>query len=124
MFNSRKILAHILTASLLVFILGIVPYVHFVAEAAGGPSKFPNPIRATSLSGLLRDLMKIVIQLGAIAVVFFLILAGFKFVTARGDTKQIESARSTLTWTVVGGMIVLGAQVIAEAIQGTVNELR
>ena len=120
----KKILSHIVVASFFALLLFIVPISHFVADAAGGPTKFPNPIQATSLSGLLRDLMKIVIQLGAIAVVFFLILAGFKFVTARGDTKQIESARSTLTWTVIGGMVVLGAQVIADAIQGTVNELR
>jgi heme/copper-type cytochrome/quinol oxidase subunit 2 len=124
MFNSKKILSHILAASLLALILGIIPFTHFVAEAAGGPTKFPNPIQATSLSGLLRDLLKIVIALGAIVVVFFLILAGFKYVTARGDTKQIESAHATLTWTVIGGMVVLGAQVIADAIQGTVNELR
>jgi hypothetical protein len=117
----KKILPHVVAASILALIVSVMP---FVAEAVGGPTKFPNPIQATSINGLLRDLMRIVIELGAIAVVLFLILAGFKFVTARGDTKQIESARSTLTWTVIGGMVVLGAQVIADAIQGTVNELR
>ncbi len=118
---TKKIIAHLLAATIIALVLSIVPLTHYVAEAQ---TKFPNPIQATSLSGLLKDLLRVVINIGAIVVVFFLILAGFKYVTARGDTKQIESAHATLAWTVVGGMVVLGAQVIADAIQGTVNELR
>jgi Type IV secretion system pilin len=124
--NKKKILAHLLATSILALILGIIPASHYVAEAAGAATgKFPNPLPGTtSLDGLLKELLKVVINIGAIAVIFFLILAGFKYVTARGDTKQIESAHSTLTWTVIGGMVVLGAQVIANAIQGTVSELK
>lgn len=84
---------------------------------------FTNPIQADTLDGFLVQLLNVVIMLGAIAVVFFLILAGFKYVTARGDEKQISSAHQTLTYTIVGGAIVLGAQVIASAIKATVNEL-
>ena len=84
---------------------------------------FTNPIDTDTLDGFLVKLLDVVILLGAIAVVFFLILAGFKYVTARGDEKQISSAHQTLTWTIVGGAIVLGAQVIAKAIQATVNQL-
>ncbi len=84
---------------------------------------FTNPIQADTLDGFLLQLLDVVILIGAIAVVFFLILAGFKYVTARGDEKQISSAHQTLTWTIIGGAIVLGARVIASAIQATVNEL-
>lgn len=84
---------------------------------------FTNPIDSTTLDGFLLKLLDVVILIGAIAVVFFLILAGFKYVTARGDEKQISSATSTLTWTVVGAAIILGARVIASAIQATVNQL-
>lgn len=84
---------------------------------------FTNPIQADTLDGFLLQLLDVVILIGAIVVVFFLILAGFKYVTARGDEKQISSAHQTLTWTIVGGAIVLGARVLASAIQATVNEL-
>lgn len=84
---------------------------------------FTNPIQADTLDGFLLQLLDVVILIGAIVVVFFLILAGFKYVTARGDEKQISSAHQTLTWTVVGAAVVLGARVIASAIQATVNEL-
>ncbi len=84
---------------------------------------FTNPIQASTLDGFLLQLLDVVILLGAIVVVFFLILAGFKYVTARGDEKQISSAHQTLTWTIVGAAIVLGAKVIASAISATVNQL-
>lgn len=84
---------------------------------------FTNPIDADTLDGFLLQLLDVVILIGAIVVVFFLILAGFKYVTARGDEKQISSAHQTLTWTIVGAAIVLGAKVIASAIEATVNEL-
>jgi heme/copper-type cytochrome/quinol oxidase subunit 2 len=89
----------------------------------GGGSGFTNPIKAQDLSELLTSLLQVVTTLGAIVVVFFIIVAGFNYVTARGDEKKIQSATKTLTWTAVGAAVILGAQVIATAIQGTVNEL-
>lgn len=91
---------------------------------SSGSSGFTNPIKATSLDSFLTDLLKVVTTIGAVVVVLFLILAGFKYVTARGDLKKIQEATNTLTWTVVGAMVLLGAQVIATAIQGTINELK
>ncbi len=84
---------------------------------------FDNPIQARSLNEFLVQVLDVVILIGAIAVVFFIILAGFKYVTARGDEKQISSAHQTLTWTIVGGAIVLGARVIASTIDSTVRQL-
>lgn len=84
---------------------------------------FTNPIQADTLDGFLLQLLDVVILIGAIVIVFFLILAGFKYVTARGDEKQISSAHQTLTWTIVGAAVVLGARVIASAIKATVDQL-
>jgi heme/copper-type cytochrome/quinol oxidase subunit 2 len=115
--NSQKIFQK-LSAFVLASALIITPTLLF-AEAG----YFNNPIDADTLDGFLLQLLDVVILIGAIVVVFFLILAGFKYVTARGDEKQITSAHQTLTWTIVGAAIVLGARVIASAIEATVNEL-
>lgn len=96
---------------------------NWVGGGSSGEGFFTNPIKAEDLSSLLQDILQVVIMLGAIVVVFFYILAGFKYVTARGDEKQISSATKTLTWTTVGAFIILGAQVIATAIEGTVSDL-
>lgn len=91
----------------------------------GGDNKiFTNPIQATSIQEFLKSLLQVVTTIGAVVVVFFIILAGFNYVTARGDEKKIQAATKTFTWTAVGAAVILGAQVIATAIQGTVNQLK
>lgn len=83
-----------------------------------------NPLGSTStLDGFLEKLLKAVNVLAAMAVTFFIIYAGFLYVTAMGDPKKIESAHATLKWTVIGAAILFGAQVIASVIKNTVTEL-
>lgn len=42
-----------------------------------------------------------------VVAVFMIIIGGIKFLTSGGDPKQVEGARNTLTWAVVGLIIVL-----------------
>ncbi len=93
-------------------------------DGGGGNGKFSNPLGGDgSLSGLLDKMLKVVVQIGAIVVVFFYIYAGFRYVWARGDPGAIKTATGILTWTTVGAMVLLGAQVIATAIHGTVQQI-
>lgn len=94
-------------------------------SCSGTTGKFCNPLGSgnDSLAGLLEKILNVVIQIGAVVVVFFYIYAGFKYVVARGDEAQIKTANKTLTWTTVGAMVILGAQVISTAIQGTVSQI-
>lgn len=52
--------------------------------------------------------------LGFAGIVFFilLILAGFKFITAGGDPKALESAKKTLTSAIAGLVVILLAYLI------------
>jgi len=54
--------------------------------------------------------------LAGIVALFFIIYAGIKFVTSGGDPKQVEGARSTLTWAVIGLVICLLAFFIVRII--------
>jgi hypothetical protein len=55
--------------------------------------------------------------------VIYFILAGLKYVTARGDEAAIKKAHEMLKWTAVGGAILLGAEVIQKLITGTISQL-
>jgi hypothetical protein len=77
-----------------------------------------------SISGFLLAILDILLIFALPIIIFFIIYAGFLFVTARGDTTKIATARSALTWAVIGGVIVLGATLLVDVIQGTVDELR
>jgi hypothetical protein len=83
-----------------------------------------NPLKSgTSLSSFLTGILGFLIQIGVVVVVLMVVYVGFKFVVAQGNESKITEARNMLTWTVIGAIVLLGAQVIATSIQATVNAL-
>ncbi len=92
-------------------------------QSRGG---FANPLGQSggTLQTFLYALLdKVVIPLGAIVVVFSIILAGYKYITAQGDPKAISAAHQQLTWTAIGAAVLLGAKVISMVITNTVKTL-
>lgn len=98
-----------------------------VLAAAGGGTDtgvtLMNPLGTKSISVLLTDILQFVVYIGAIVVIFMLIYVGYMFVVARGVPGEITKAKEALKWTVVGALILLGAQAIASGIQATVAAL-
>jgi Type IV secretion system pilin len=45
--------------------------------------------------------------LAGIAAVFFVMFAGVKFLTSGGDPKQVEGARKTMTYAIIGLVVIL-----------------
>ncbi|MCD5382374.1 MAG: hypothetical protein LR017_03655 [Candidatus Pacebacteria bacterium] len=82
-----------------------------------------NPLKATSVTDLLVDILEILLVFAVPVIVFFIIYSGFLFVTAAGDTNKITTARVALTWAVIGGVIVIGARAITTVIENTVGNL-
>jgi len=87
------------------------------------PNKLCNPIKFDNLTSFFLALVNTVIQYGALLIVLFIVFAGFKFVTAQGNSEKISEARQMLTWIVVGAFVLLGVYVIRAAICGTVGQL-
>ncbi len=77
----------------------------------------------TCLEAFLGAILQFVVRIGSIAVILMLVYAGFKFVTARGEPGKIIEARTMLLWTVIGALVLLGAQAIALGIQATVQAI-
>jgi len=83
-----------------------------------------NPLTGIhSVPDLVIALLKIAISLGTWVAVFFIIYSGFLFIKARGNEKELETAKKTFLWTIIGTAILLGAYVIANAVSGTINQL-
>jgi heme/copper-type cytochrome/quinol oxidase subunit 2 len=83
-----------------------------------------NPLKAKNLQEFLGQILEFVIRIGTVVVVLMIVYVGFKFVTAQGNDSKISEAKEMLLWTVVGALILLGAQVIASGISATVNALK
>lgn len=75
------------------------------------------------LSAFLLNILQFIIYIGGIVIVLMIVFVGYKFVAAQGAPAKIEEARSMLLWTVVGALVLLGAQAIAMGIQATVTAL-
>lgn len=75
------------------------------------------------LMSFLQSILSFIVRIGAIIVVLMLVFVGYKFVAAQGNESELREAKSMLLWTVIGALILLGAQAIALGIQATVNAL-
>ena len=90
------------------------------------PVKLQNPLGAnvTSLCSFIKTFFNnVVIPIGGVIAVFMIIYCGFLFVTAQGNTTKLETAKNAFLWTVIGTAILLGSWVIANGIQGTINQI-
>ncbi|MDO8593341.1 MAG: TrbC/VirB2 family protein [bacterium] len=101
------------------------PTVETTPPVAQGPNvTLINPLQGGgSLESFLNNILAFVIRIGTIIVVLMVVFVGYKFVAAQGKEEAIREARQMLLWTVVGALILLGAQAIAIAIKATVGAL-
>jgi len=83
----------------------------------------PYPQGFTIVSFLNFILEKIVLPIGGVIAVLFLVYAGFLFVTARGSEEQLEHAKETLKWTIIGIAILFGSLAISNGIKNTICQI-
>lgn len=77
----------------------------------------------TCLSSFLSSIMKFVVQIGSVIVILMLVFVGYKFVVAQGSDSKLTEAKQMLLWTIVGALILLGAQAISSGIEATVKAI-
>jgi hypothetical protein len=58
-----------------------------------------------------------------VVIAFFLIVSGFKFVTAQGSEDKITDAKNTFKYTIIGALIIIGAQVIIDIVKSIISGL-
>ncbi|MCA9361809.1 hypothetical protein KC906_00390 [Candidatus Kaiserbacteria bacterium] len=86
-----------------------------------GEEILANPIAFTSIQELLVALLYVFMTIATPIVVFFLIYAGFMYVTAQGNPEKIRVASQALMYGIIGGVIILGSAGIATIIKNTVE---
>jgi hypothetical protein len=87
-------------------------------------SGLQNPLGFSDIPGFLNAILGLVIKIGGVVIVLMLVYIGFLFVTAQGREEKIKEAREALFWTVIGALVLLGAQAISTGIQATVSALQ
>lgn len=67
------------------------------------------PAELTTLTGIVSRALLVMYPLAGILLLLFLIWGGFQYLTSSGDPKKTEAAKSTLTWAILGFIIVVTA---------------
>lgn len=70
-----------------------------------------------NLGNLISSIIQLMITAGAVLCIIFIIVGGFKFITAAGDEKSIASAKATLTYAIIGLIVILLAFIIVQVVQ-------
>lgn len=90
----------------------------------GGGMVLSNPLGDQTLMGFLQDLLDVIMIFAVPLIVFMIIYAGFKYVMAQGNPGKVSDANKAIMYAIIGGLLILGAWVILEVIQGTVDAFR
>ena len=63
--------------------------------------------KLADLGVLFGNILAVISALASFAALSMLIWGGFKYMTSQGDPKAVDSARGTLTWAVIGLIMII-----------------
>lgn len=103
------------------FIVSLLPLSCF---AAGGG--LPNPLGPggpKDIPSFLNSLFGDIVKIGAVVLAFYIVYSGYLFVSAQGNEQTLQKAKDSFKWVLIGGAILLGAQVLSSAILETITTI-
>jgi hypothetical protein len=74
-----------------------------------------------SIEALLIAILNVILIIAVPIIIFFVIFAGFTYVTAQGNPEKIKTATRSLTYAIVGAVLILGGVAISEIIASVVK---
>ena len=105
-------------------LIGTLRPILAMAGDTGASSGLKNPLGDTDdFQTLISAILHAVSTIGAVLVVLAIIYAGFLFVTAQGNADKIKQAKNVFLWTLVGAIVLLGAEALSQVIRDTATDL-
>lgn len=83
----------------------------YAAQVIFGVSSIPNPLRAATVGEFFAKLIDLAIFAGFIGAAFFIVYGGVMMMLSAGNEEKLRSAKSIITWAVVGFTILILAKV-------------
>ncbi|MBI5457372.1 hypothetical protein HY971_01460 [Candidatus Kaiserbacteria bacterium] len=84
-----------------------------------------NPLNSnfSTIPAFIAGALKVLVIVALPIIALFIVIAGFMFVFARGNSSKLEEAKKNFVYVIIGALLILGAWVIATLIGGTVTQL-
>ena len=94
-----------------------------LAAAQGLQYSIRSPLDTdiNSVEALLTVILNVLLVIAIPVIVFFIIFAGFSYVTAQGNPEKIKTATRSITYALIGAVLILGAVAISEIIKNLVS---
>ncbi len=74
------------------------------------------PKEIDELFGVLDNVFNYVFPFAGLICVIFIIIGGYMWMSAAGDPSRVKTAQNTLTWAIIGLIVVLLAVAVIEVI--------
>lgn len=120
----------LIIAAALVLVL-LAPAAAFAQTDAVSQGLFSSNIRSlfgfgglnqsTTLTGLLSNIILLILRFVGLIAVLFIIIGGYRYITSQGNAEQAEAGQKTLVNAVIGLVIIALAYVIVTVVVNTVN---
>ena len=105
-------------------VLYLVPAISMAAACGDqSGSAVTNPLRYCTIMQFVENALRLVVMLALPVLAFFIVLAGFQFVFARGNATALQKAKWNFLYVIVGTCLVLGAWLLASLIGATITEI-
>jgi len=86
----------------------VIPAV-LIEGGTSSTSEDVPPATIQDLTLIVQRILNIAVRLAGIAAFVMLIVGGFQYLTAGGDSKKTQAASNTLTYAILGLVVVIGA---------------
>jgi len=97
----------------------------FFASIAHAAEGLENPLNRdfSTIPAFIAGALKVLVIVALPIITLFIVISGFMFVLARGNSSKLEEAKKNFVYVIIGALLILGAWVIATLIGGTVTQL-
>jgi len=82
-----------------------------------------NPLGEKSIGDIFLAILDIIMVFAVPIILFFIVWAGFLYVTAGGSETQLQKAHRALLYAVIGGLLALGAHALLFVLTNTIEVL-
>lgn len=86
--------------------------------------KWESPLAFDTAEELVITILNAVVTIAIPIIVLMIMYGGFQYVTARGNAEQIKTATRTLTYAIIGGILIIGAVAITSIMENAIGEFR
>ncbi|MES2416250.1 MAG: hypothetical protein V4504_00955 [Patescibacteria group bacterium] len=92
-------------------------------NSVSSDGKITNPIKYNDINSFIKAILAGVLKIGIPIIALAIIYSGFLFVSARGNSEKLKTAKDALLYTCIGAAILLGSWALAQLISETILAL-